>query len=295
MSDYYDDDPEVRPLVPVKDDGGEIVPQDDPQRPLPMTPAQARDSAVAAVTTTAYARAGELVLTKEENDALEEFFPDSAFRKGAAGDDRLIYIQHAHLRDRLNKVIGRGQWAMVKRSMWTKESRTSKGGVCITVFSEVMLVVRGCYVGEAVGAAAYYPDNAKTSEDDAIEGSKSAAFRRLAKDFGIGLQAWDKGWTEGWWQRNPTGIPKQFQNSGVASTPANGSSSPAKAIEGIDVLRAENNLSDAAKKGQKALKAAWEGLTKEQRQSMKDRLPGFKQVASTSDSLVAGLGDANED
>src|ERR1044071_3139108 len=71
----------------------------------------------------------------------------------------------------------------------------------IRVYARDMLLVRGCYVGEAVGDMDYYPANAAQNYGDAFEGAKSAAFRRCAKEFGVGLQAWRKDFAAGWKER----------------------------------------------------------------------------------------------
>src|SRR5262249_1520578 len=71
----------------------------------------------------------------------------------------------------------------------------------VKVYCRAMLIVRGCYVGEAVGDMDYYTNNASQNYGDAFEGAKTAAFRRCAKEFGIGLQAWRKRWCEGGMQR----------------------------------------------------------------------------------------------
>ena len=180
-----------------------------------QTPAQAKADAIAALTMTAYARASELKLTPEEDEALGEDFPDEAFRAGAGGDEKLIYIEHAYLRDRFNNVLGRGAWSLVKRREWTEEK-----GPAVIVYAEVMLCVRGCYVAEAVGEMAYYPTNNRTTYADAMEGAKTSAFRRLAKDFGVGLQAWKKGYSEGWWARKKATANRSVQTpDGPATQP----------------------------------------------------------------------------
>src|SRR4051812_10178226 len=83
--------------------------------------AQAKTDAIAALTQSAYARASDLRLTKEETDIVNADFPDEAFRAGAGGKDNLIYIEHAYLRDRLNQAFGPGQWAIVPRSRWSED------------------------------------------------------------------------------------------------------------------------------------------------------------------------------
>lgn len=80
-------------------------------------------------------------------------------------------------------------------------------------------MVRGCFVSEAVGEMSYFPHNDSQNYGDAVEGAKTAAFRRCCKEFGIGLQAWKKDWCAGWWQRkNKKLIPQApSANAGQAS------------------------------------------------------------------------------
>ncbi len=183
-----------------------------------------RTEAVGNALDSAYAKASTLVLTKEESDALVKDFPDDAFRKGAAGKDNLIYIEHAELRQRLNSVLGIGAVVPIKRREWTerytfKDRKTGKDREAVDIYVEMVLLVRGCVVGESIGDATYFPDNAATSYSDALESAKSAAFRRCAKEFGVGLQAWRKGWVDGWWDRNPSGRPKPQTNGAPKAEP----------------------------------------------------------------------------
>ncbi len=168
-------------------------------------PYQGRNDAINALTAIAYSKASMLVLSADEIAKLQDDFPDEAFRKGASGKDALIYIEHAFIRDRMNETFGPGQWAIIPRNRWTEEFTTSNGKQGIKVYVEAMLLIRGCFVAEAVGDMDYWPKNDSTNFGDAVEGAKSAALRRCAKELGIGLQAWKKGWCEEWWTRNPTG------------------------------------------------------------------------------------------
>lgn len=170
-----------------------------------ITAAQAKIDAVANLTAKAYDRASQLSLTPEEIKALQAPFPDEAFKPGAAGKESLIYIEHAFLRDRLNEVIGPGQWALIPRSRWAEDFVTSKGQPASRVYVEAMLMIRGCFVAEAVGEMEYWKNNASQNYGDAVEGAKTAALRRCCKEFGIGLQAWKKDWCAGWWQRKKPG------------------------------------------------------------------------------------------
>lgn len=174
-----------------------------------QTPAQARVESVATVLHTAIQRASTLVLTPEQDAALAEDFPDEAFKPGAAGKEHLIYIEHAFLRDRFNAVLGRGQWSMVRtRPHWAEEYRTAKGLSATRIYAEAALLIKGCYVGEAIGDMVYYPNNESQNYGDAAEGAMTAAFRRCAKNFGVGLQAWKKDFGAGWQQRQRTGAPR---------------------------------------------------------------------------------------
>lgn len=178
------------------------------QRPEPapaMTPAQAKVNAIAELTHTAYQKAATLQMTAEEAAKLAADFPDNAFQRGAAGKEQLLYIEHAHLRDRFNAVFGPGQWAIIPRNRWAEDftfvNKDGKRVDASRVYVEAMLLVRGCFVAEAVGDMVYYKNNESQNYGDAVEGAKTAAFRRCAKELGVGLQAWKKDWCLGWWQR----------------------------------------------------------------------------------------------
>lgn len=174
-------------------------------QPSGATPEQAKVNAIADLTASAYARASQLPLTPDESKALQADFPDEAFKPGAAGKENLIYIEHAFLRDRFNQVFGLGGWAIIPRSRWAEDfSFTNKYNKVVEasrVYVEAMLLARGCFVAEAVGEMVYYKNNDSQNYGDAVEGAKTAAFRRCAKELGVGLQAWKKDWCEGWWTR----------------------------------------------------------------------------------------------
>lgn len=195
-----------------------------PSAPATPAPLQARNEAIANLTASAYARASQLSLTPEEIKALQADFPDDAFQPGAAGNSQLIYVEHAFLRDRLNQVVGLGQWAIIPRRSWSEDFKTATGKDGIHVYVEAMLMVRGCFVGEAIGNMDYYPRNEATNYGDAYEGAKTAAFRRCAKELGIGLQAWKKDWCQGWWDRK-----RGTRRSSPAPAPAAPPPAPAPA------------------------------------------------------------------
>ena len=203
--------------------GAAMAPEDIPAR-APVTAAQAKIDAVASLTMAAYQKAATLVITPEQSAALGADFPDEAFKPGAAGKEHLLYIEHAFLRDRLSSVFGMGQWAIIPRNRWAEEFTTAKGTPGSRVYVEAMLVIKGCFVGEAVGAMEYYPKNESQNYGDAVEGAKTAAFRRCAKELGVGLQAWKKDWCDGWWARRRGGrdFSKNAQDKPGAPGPPQG-------------------------------------------------------------------------
>lgn len=260
MSDDYE------PNAPaVIDETGEIAPI------CAITPAQAKIDAVAKLTEQAMLRASELRLTTEESKALAADFPDEAFRTGAAGKDNLIYLEHASIRQRLNESIGIGHWAIVPRSRWAEEFEYFKDGKPqrgVKVYVEAMLIIRGCYVAEAVGDMDYYPSNRATNYGDAVEGAKSAALRRCAKELGVGLQAWHKSFSEEWMKRQKTPRP----------------SGGANALE-----TARKILSVAVAEGMAAFELACKSLSQEQWNAIFPEIPTWKAKVAKSSPIDANL------
>lgn len=190
-----------------------------------ITPAQARVEAVSNVLHKAYEKASTLQLTPEESQALLADFQDSDFRTGASGKENLIYIEHAALRSRMNQVFGLGQWSLVVRNRWGEDyeyfdSREHTKKKACRIYVEACLLVRGCFVAEAIGDMVYYPANQQTNYGDAVEGAKSAALRRCAKELGIGLQAWRKDFCESWMAKHAGKRPAPPQVSTPKPTPA---------------------------------------------------------------------------
>src|SRR5688572_11269373 len=232
MSDPIDVQSEVTPQAQPQDQTQAVTVREAVQASEPakqqVTAAQAKVEAVASLTMKAYERAGMLTLSPEEIKGLQAEFPDEAFKPGAAGKEDLIYIEHAFLRDRLNQVIGPGQWALIPRSRWAEDFKTSQNKPASRVYVEAMLIVRGAFVSEAVGEMEYYPNNASQNYGDAVEGAKTAALRRCCKEFGIGLQAWKKDFGEGWWRRNRGQAPQTPQTAATRpATPAQPPQKPA--------------------------------------------------------------------
>lgn len=194
---------------PIESQALAIVPQVEQN-----LPSDAKNKAISDLTAACYQKASQLQLSKEEIALLSADFPDEAFQPGAAGKENLIYIEHAALRERLDQVIGMGQWCVIpirrweekftyQKEIWENRRPTGKFEEVSGshVYVDGIMLIRGAFVGSAIGEMTYYPDNHTQNYGDAVEGAETAALRRCCKRLGIGLQAWRKDWCIGWWQR----------------------------------------------------------------------------------------------
>lgn len=189
-----------------------------PQNIVALTAGQARIEAVANTLAKAYEKASTLNLTPEEATALMADFPDEAVRSGARGDANLLYLEHAFVRQRMLEVFGPGQWSIINRRSWLDET----GG---WLYADVVLVCRGCFVGECIGAMRYSSRNARINYADAVKGAESDALGRICGTaLGVGLQLWKKGFSEGWFVRQ-----KAPKRSGPYQQPTQAVKAPLRA------------------------------------------------------------------
>lgn len=182
-------------------------------RPTPGDIAQeGRANAVSAMLAEAYKNTSGIKLLPEESKALREPFADDQVSDGAQGKAGLLYVQHIHLSDRLNDVLGIGQWAIVRRSQWPDE----KAG---KVYVDAVLLIRGAVAADAIGAARYTPTNRMTDYSDAVESGLSDALSRCCKRLGIGSQVWDKAFCAGWLKRREAEAKKAQKASKAPKAP----------------------------------------------------------------------------
>ncbi len=106
----------------------------------------------------------------------------------------LLYLAHMKARHVLNVAFGFGGWAIVPFGEFMKEEK----GDHITLYRQYRLYVNGRFVGETVAAGDYWKNNAQQNYADATEACQSYALNRLAKNFGIAAQCWDKQYGEQW-------------------------------------------------------------------------------------------------
>lgn len=140
----------------------------------------------------AYQKASTLVLTEKERTDLTAPFSDEDVEKRP--HDGLLYIPHIVISDRLCQVFGPGQWCTVRRREWIEGTR---------IYAEWVMLIRGCFIGESVGAMDYHPNNAKMNYSDALEGTRGECIRRIAaKELSCGSQVWRPSYCRQWNERS---------------------------------------------------------------------------------------------
>jgi hypothetical protein len=152
-----------------------------PANHAPADTKQLRVEYVGKLLEAGYQRASTLKLKRDEWQALREDFPDEDVEVRA--HDGMIYISHMLLRERLWSVFHPGEVAEICRD---KMLRTDTNEIAV----DLVLMIRGVVVSEAIGSAKYYPNNPKGSYSDTVESAWSEALRRCCKRWGVGTQVW---------------------------------------------------------------------------------------------------------
>lgn len=176
-----------------------------------LTPSQSKEQSVSELLAEAFRRSSSIQISKDESDKLLADFDDADFLRGAGGNPDLLYLDQAALRQRFNRVIGLGQWSIVTIRSWAEDYKTPKGQEASRVYCEAALLIRGGVAGTAIGSMSYFKGNAAQDYSDAFEGAKTAAFRRCAKDLGVGLQCFSKDWCENWKAKYGINRPERKQ------------------------------------------------------------------------------------
>ena len=179
-----------------------------------LSAASCRVIEVTAALAPAYGKAGTLELSDAEIAALTAPFPDDVVE--IRPHDGMIYIPHIHISDRFNKVLRPGKWALIRRREWIDGS---------TLYAEWVLVVRGAFVGEAIGAGEYHANNPRQNYSDVLEATAAEALRRIAgKRLSVGSQVWDPEYARQWVSkyaiRGPRGWAKRQDATSVPAKPA---------------------------------------------------------------------------
>src|SRR4029077_3157768 len=138
----------------------ELTLTETPADAEPIAPADAkqlRTEAVGALLGEAYKGASQLKLTKDEAKKLREDFVDTEIE--IRSHDGIIYISHMALRERLWEVFGPGHVAEICRERFMRADANE-------IAVDLVLMIRGNFVAEAVGTAKYFPNNPKMTFGD---------------------------------------------------------------------------------------------------------------------------------
>jgi hypothetical protein len=103
--------------------------------------------------------------------------------------DGLIYMPHIFVRERLNRSVGIGQWALI-------ENRVTENNN--TYMFDGSLYIRGHFISRAIGEMQFHDNNSKMSPATCYEGAKSDSLVRNCKDLGIGKECWQPRWSQNW-------------------------------------------------------------------------------------------------
>ena len=161
----------------------------------PADAKQLRTEHIGALLGEAYKGASQLKLNKDEQKKLREDFPDAEIE--IRSHDGIIYIGHMALRERLWAVFGPGAVAEICRERFMRNDANE-------IAVDLVLMIRGNFVAEAVGTAKYFPNNPKMTFGDVVESAWSEALRRCCKKFGVGTQVWRPAYIRDWLEKNAT-------------------------------------------------------------------------------------------
>lgn len=174
----------------------EITPPSTPDVGAPKPDAKTlRVEQVGRLLGAAYEKASQLKLKDGESRKLREDFADLSVE--IRSHDGIIYISHMALRERLWDVFGPGAVAEICRDRFM---RTDSNEIAV----DLVLLIRGVFVAEAIGTAKYHPNNPNMGYGDCVEAAWSDALRRCCKKFGVGTQVWRPGYIRDWKTRNAT-------------------------------------------------------------------------------------------
>lgn len=148
-----------------------------------------RAAEITAALTPAYTNASRLKIAKAEAKKLTKPFPEKDVE--IRSTDGAIFIPHIFLSQRLNEVFGPGAWSLICREHYFEEDSQM-------LYAEHILIIRGCFVGEAVGEHKFNPLNGE-KYGDALESSAAEALRRICgKRLSCGNQLWQPVFCQTW-------------------------------------------------------------------------------------------------
>jgi Mitochondrial genome maintenance MGM101 len=180
-----------------------------PPEPPPADAKQLRTGSVGKLLDSAYQGASALKLNASESKKLREDFADTEIE--IRPHDGIIYIGHMALRERLWEVFGPGAVAEICRERFMRNDANE-------IAVDLVLMIRGHFVAEAVGTAKYFANNPKMTFGDVVESAWSEALRRCCKKFGVGTQVWRPAFIREWQATNAVNFQGKWMRKGDPKT-----------------------------------------------------------------------------
>lgn len=177
------------------------------------------ETTIAAALLPAYQAASKLKITKTEAKALMRPFNERDIEILESG---AIILPHIFMSERLNQVFGPCAWSLIETGKKIDEDLQR-------VWADYILIIRGCYVGQASGEFTVEAlEGGKMS--DALEATKASALRRICKQLSCGNELWKPEFIEKWQAKyaetRPAGDTVTWHKKGAKVTFSEGSDAP---------------------------------------------------------------------
>jgi Mitochondrial genome maintenance MGM101 len=130
-------------------------------------------------------RVGQLLITEEQAAILTADVPDDEIDVRPEG---MIYVSHEFCRRQLNHAFKPLGWTMVEASPFRQGPSKDRS----EWYQKWAMLIGGVFAGVSMSAAEYFPDSKRGNLSDTWETIKSDCVRRISKDLGLGLEAWNK-------------------------------------------------------------------------------------------------------
>lgn len=142
--------------------------------------------------------ASTLQLSPEENQRLSASFDENLIE---IRPDGYIYLPQTFYRQRLNEVVGIGQWALIPKGSYQEGNKMMLNGI---------LVIRGCFMSESTGEANI---NDQQSLATVWEGAKSDCITRCCKDLSIASELYEPAFIQSWQKKHAMAVKVMDRNN----------------------------------------------------------------------------------
>ena len=134
-------------------------------------------------------RVGQLIIDDRQAEILTAAVPDEEID---VRPDGFIYVSHEYCRRQLNAAFKPLGWSLIEASPLMQRPGTSEW------YMKFVMMVGGVYAGASMASRSLNDENRNQDLSDVYEAIKSDALRRICKDLGLGLEAWNKRRAKQW-------------------------------------------------------------------------------------------------